>query len=97
MCPVMDIRPADGAVELKPVPLSPEAGSVREHHGPPEGAGPGKRIPVPGVCQRAAGSGPVQPLELRCESHFSQNPSLEKSSGFLCGDSSWPEVKPESC
>lgn len=78
---------------LKPVPLSPEAGSVREHHGHPEGAGPGKILPVPGLRQRAAGSGRVQQLELSCRNPFSQKRSLENYSHFLLGGLSPPEVK----
>lgn len=85
------------AVTLKPSPLSPEAGSLREHHGQPEGAGPGKILPVPGVRQRAAGSGRVQRLELSCKNHFTQKSSVEKYSHFLVGGSSSPEVKLESC
>lgn len=62
---------------LKPSPLSPEAGSLREHHGHPEGAGPGTILPVPGVRQRAAGSGRVQQLELRGKNPFTQTSSIE--------------------
>lgn len=65
------------AHSLKLYPCSPQAGSVWEHQGQPQGTDPGEILPVPGVCKRAAGSGRVQQLELSCENHFTQEKSVE--------------------
>lgn len=63
--------------------FSPPAGSVREHQGGAEGSDPRKALHIPGVRQGAAGSGPVQRLELTCENHHTKGQSVDAPSHFL--------------